>query len=52
MLYGWPNYSGIIDYQKEECALFMICKRTNVDIKDVVCLHIVLVVQHPNIAQQ
>jgi len=46
MLYGWSNYSQFIESQKRDFALFKMSKRTNLDIKDAACLHIVYILQH------
>jgi len=37
----------LIDAQKSGVALFKMSKRTNLDIKDAACLHIVHILQHP-----
>jgi len=47
MLYGEPNYSRCIDSQKGGFALLWMSKRTNLDIIDAACLHIVHILQHP-----
>jgi len=47
MLYGSSNYSQFIDSQKCDFGLFKMIKRTNLDIKDAACLHIVHIMQHP-----
>jgi hypothetical protein len=47
MLYGLRHYSGFIDSQESSFALFLMSKRTNLDIKDAAYLHIVHNLQHP-----
>jgi len=47
MLYSQRHYSWFIDSQEEDFALFKMSKRTNLDIKDAACLHIVHNLQHP-----
>jgi len=46
MLYGSRHYSWFIDSQKRDFAFFKMSKRTNLDIKDAACLHIVKNLQH------
>ena len=41
MSYGYPNSTHYIDSEKADFAWFKMIKRTNLDIKDTACLHIV-----------
>jgi len=47
MLYGKRHSSWFIDIQAGDFALFKMSKRTNFDIKDAACLHIVHNLRHP-----
>jgi hypothetical protein len=38
----------LIDSEKSGFGLFKMSKRTNLDIKDAACLHIVHILQHPS----
>jgi len=47
MLYGQHYYSNVRDSQNADCGLFKLITRTNRDIKDPACLHIIHTLQHP-----
>jgi len=46
MLNGWCHYAWFIDSQEGYFGLFKMNKRTNLDIEDAACLHIVHNMQH------
>jgi len=47
MMYGSGYYSEWHDGQNADFALFQLIKRTNPDIQDAACLHVVHMLQHP-----
>jgi len=47
ILYDYHDYSQFSDGQNTEFAMFTLIKRTNLDIKDTPCLHMVHILQHP-----